>query len=250
MNFLIVNDDGISSEGILALSEALAPHGDLYVCAPDRQQSGKSHSITLVGTIFVHETEYPRAKKAWRVNGTPADCTKIGIQFCKKMGVEIDIVFSGINKGSNLGADTLYSGTVGGAMEGVLLGYRAVAVSVNGHDASHFEAAGDLAVQSIPLVMNMEPGKVININTPDLPREEIKGIAYGILGPSFFVDGFVLKEGNEYCLEGEIPDYSHLGLSVDIGANSHGYATVTPLDPDFTDKELLKYMAENWSLSL
>ena len=250
MNFLIVNDDGITSEGIVALAEALAPHGNLYVCAPDRQQSGKSHSITIVGTIFVHETEFPMATKAWRVNGTPADCTKIGIQFCKEMGVDIDIVFSGINKGSNLGADTLYSGTVGAAMEGVLLGYRAVAVSVYGHYAKNFEPAGDLAVQCIPMVMAMEPGRVININTPDLPREEIKGIAYGTLGPSFFVDGFVQREGNEYGLEGDIPDYKHLGLSVDIGANCNGYATITPLDPDFTDKELLAHMAENWSLKL
>ena len=249
MNFLIVNDDGIASEGIIALAEALSKHGDIYVCAPDNQQSGKSHSITLMGSIFVEEEDFPNAKKAWRVNGTPADCTKVGVQMCRRYNIDLDIIFSGINKGSNLGSDTLYSGTVGAAMEGVLLGFRAIAVSVNGHEASHFDAACDLAIQAIPHVMELEPGLVININTPDKPREEIKGIVYAPLGPSYFDDGFTLKEGNEYHLEGIIPDFKHLGTSVDIGANYLGYATITPLKPDFTDREMLEKIPE-WRFTI
>ncbi len=249
MNFLLVNDDGIRAEGIFELAQALADHGTLFLCAPDRQQSGKSHSITLTDTIEVYEADFPGAERAWHVNGTPADCTKIGLQMAEKYGVQIDIVFSGINKGSNLGMDTLYSGTVGAAMEAALQGVRAVAVSVNGHDCTNFDAACHLAIQCIPKVMEMEPGYVININCPDLPREEIKGVRYATLGPSYFVDGFVLQDGNQYKLEGSIPDYSHLGEGVDVGANTLGYATVTPIQPDLTAWNEMKRVS-NWGLKL
>ena len=249
MNFLLVNDDGINSEGIFELAKALSEQGTLFLCAPNKQQSGKSHSITLSGSIQVEETEFEGAAKAWKVDGTPADCTKIGLQMCEADGVKIDIVFSGVNKGSNLGGDTLYSGTVGAAMEGCLLGYRAIAASVNGHEATHFDTACHIAIQCIPKVMEMEPGIVININTPDLPKEELKGIKYSALGPSYFVDGFVQKQGTEYVLEGSIPDYAYLGEDIDAGANALGFATVTPLKYDFTDFDALKTMRD-WGLEL
>ncbi len=249
MNFLIVNDDGITSNGIRALADALMKEGNIFVSAPAWQQSGKSQSITFMESIEVEEVEFDGAEMAWRVHGTPADCTKIGLQLCEEAGHPIDVVFSGINQGSNLGTDTLYSGTVGAAMEAILQGVRAVAVSVESHNAVYFETACDLAVQMIPIVMWMEPRVVININTPNLPKEEIKGIKYAALGPSFFLDGFVYKEGTTYQLEGHIPDFSHLGEALDVGANSLGYATITPLKPDHTDYELLSKM-HDWDLSL
>lgn len=249
MNFLIVNDDGIDSRGIRALADALKGEGNIFVSAPAKQQSGKSQSITFMETITVEEVEFQGAEKAWKVHGTPADCTKLGLQLCEEAGSKIDIVFSGINQGSNLGTDTLYSGTVGAAMEAILQNTRAVAVSVGDHEATHFDVACDLAVQMIPIVMWMDPTVVININTPNLPREEIKGLRYAALGPSFFLDGFVYKEGSTYKLEGHVPDFSHMGEALDVGANSLGYATITPLRPDHTDHELLAKMAE-WDLSI
>ena len=215
MNFLLVNDDGVQSEGIFELAAALAKEGTLFLCAPDRQQSGKSHSITLMESVEITEVDFPGADHAWQVKGTPADCTKLGLQKAEEYGVKIDIVFS--------------SGTVGAAMEGALQGIRAIAVSVNDHDAHHFDTARHLAVQCIPKIMEMEPGAVLNINCPNVPREEVKGIKYVSLGPTYFVDGFVLKEGNEYMLEGSIPDFSRLGDAIDVGANTLGYATITPL---------------------
>ena len=249
MNFLLVNDDGIQSEGIFELAAALSKQGTLFLCAPDRQQSGKSHSITLMDTVEITEADFPGAAHAWHVDGTPADCTKLGLQKAKEFGVDIDIVFSGINKGCNLGRDTLYSGTVGAAIEGALQGIRAIAVSVNDHNAYHFETACHLAVQCIPKIMEMKPGAVININTPNLPREEIKGIKTTSLGPNYFVDGFVLKYGNKYLLEGSIPDFSYLEDSVDVGANYMGYATITPLQFDFTAWNEMDRVS-NWDLKL
>ena len=249
MNFLLVNDDGVQSEGIFELAAALAKEGTLFLCAPDRQQSGKSHSITLMESVEITEVDFPGADHAWQVKGTPADCTKLGLQKAEEYGVKIDIVFSGINKGCNLGADTLYSGTVGAAMEGALQGIRAIAVSVNDHDAHHFDTACHLAVQCIPKIMEMEPGAVLNINCPNVPREEVKGIKYVSLGPTYFVDGFVLKEGNEYMLEGSIPDFSRLGDAIDVGANTLGYATITPLKYDFTDWSNMDRVS-GWNLKL
>ena len=249
MNFLIVNDDGIDSKGIRALADALSTQGNIFVSAPAMQQSGKSQSITFMESIEVEPANFDGAELAWKVHGTPADCTKIGLQLCEAAGKPIDIVFSGINQGSNLGTDTLYSGTVGAAMEAILQGVRAVAVSVGDHNAKYFEVACDLAIQVIPIVMWMEPKVVLNINTPNLPKERIKGLKYAALGPSFFLDGFVYKEGTTYQLEGHVPDFSHLGEALDVGANSLGYATITPLRPDHTDHELLAKMAE-WDLSL
>ena len=249
MNFLIVNDDGIESKGIRALADALAPQGKVFVSAPAIQQSGKAQSITFMESIEVEPVEFDGAEMAWKVHGTPADCTKIGLQLCALDGHEIDIVFSGINHGSNLGTDTLYSGTVGAAMEAILNDTRGVAISVGDHNPVNFEAACDLAVQIIPIVMWMEPQVILNVNVPDLPKGEIKGIRYASLGPHFFLDGFVYKEGNTYQLEGHIPDYSHMGEALDVGASSLGYATITPLRPDHTDHEFLAKMAD-WDLSL
>lgn len=249
MNFLLVNDDGIDSAGLHALAVALAKKGDVYVAAPSEQQSGMSHSISLMGSIVIKEEEVPCATKAWRVNGTPADCTKVGLQRCREMNIPIDIVFSGINKGSNLGSDTLYSGTVGAAMEAALQKYHGVAVSVNDHDAKHFDCACDLAIGVIDKVLDMPTNIVININTPNKPKEEIKGVKYPVLGPSYFVDSFVLKENGQYMLEGAVSDFSHLGDGVDVGANAMGYATVTPLQFDFTSRECLEKI-KDWNLTI
>ena len=249
MNFLLVNDDGIESQGLRALADALKAQGNVFVSAPARQQSGKSQSITFTESIEVELAEFEGAEMAWKVHGTPADCTKIGLQLSALEGHEIDIVFSGINHGSNLGTDTLYSGTVGAAMEAILQGKRGAAVSVGDHNPIHFDVACDLAVQLVPIVMWMEPTVMLNVNVPDLPKEEIKGIRYASLGPNFFLDGFVYKEGNTYQLEGHVPDYSHMGEALDVGASSLGYATITPLRPDHTDHELLAKMMD-WDLVL
>lgn len=249
MNFLLVNDDGIHSDGLHALAEALSKKGKVYVAAPATQQSGKSHSISLTEGIEIEEAEVSCAEKAWKVKGTPADCTKVGVQKCKDAGIHIDIIFSGINKGANLGSDTLYSGTVGAAMEGALLNHHAVAVSVNDHDASHFECACDLAIQVIDKVLKLPSNIVININTPNLPKEEIAGVKYPVLGPSYFVDSFVPKSDGKYMLEGHTPNYAGLGDGIDVGANTLGYATVTPLKYDFTCSEYMDTV-KGWELEI
>ena len=145
MNILVVNDDGINSRGLRELVETLTCKGDVYVAAPDGERSGFSRSITLGRKIHVKPREYRGANGAYAVDGTPVDCAKVGIQFFGEAGIEFDIVYSGINLGSNLGRDTNYSGTVGAAIEAALSGIPAVALSVDSHNPEYYGAARRIA---------------------------------------------------------------------------------------------------------
>ena len=250
MNILVVNDDGIQSPGIRALVDALSKVADVFVCAPDGQRSAKSHSITLGDTVLIQPVDFPGAKEALQTSGTPADCTKIGLQFFADAGNPIDMVYSGMNMGSNLGWDTLYSGTVGAAAEAAMSGVHAVAVSVASHTATHFETAGELAVQAMNKVYGkLDPSIVVNINVPDLPREAIKGIKVVPLGSRYYDDKFHPVGGQRYSLSGEPADYSGAAQDVDVTAVHDDYATITPLQFDFTDKKNINTIRE-WNLNL
>lgn len=148
MNILVTNDDGINASGICSLAEALSKVADVYVCAPHTQRSAAGHGITVSKPIEVEERTFARAAKAYAITGTPADCVKIGTKILREQDIKVDMVFSGINLGGNLGTDTLYSGTVSAAIEGSLCGIPSVAVSVNSHEATHFELACELAVNA------------------------------------------------------------------------------------------------------
>jgi len=250
MNILVVNDDGIRAPGIRALVDALSKAADVYVCAPDGQRSAKSHSITLGESVLIQPVEFPGAKSALQTSGTPADCTKVGLQFFEEEGISIDMVYSGMNMGSNLGWDTLYSGTVGAAAEAAMSGIHAVAVSVASHNASHFESAGELAVSLIDKVYGkMDPSTVINLNVPDLPKEKIKGIKVVPLGSRYYDDKFYQDEDGGYSLSGQPADYSHVKQEVDVTAVHGDYATITPLQFDFTDYRNLEIL-RGWNISL
>lgn len=250
MNILVVNDDGIKAPGIRALVDALSKVANVYVCAPDGQRSAKSHSITLGESVLVQHVEFPGAKAALQTSGTPADCTKIGLQFFAEEEIFIDMVYSGMNLGSNLGWDTLYSGTVGAAAEAAMSGVHAVAISVASHDATHFDAAGELAVKVMDKVYGkLDPSIVLNINVPDLPREDIKGVKVVPLGSRYYDDKFHQDEDERYSLSGNPADYSHVEHEVDVTAVHSDYATITPLQFDFTDRKSLDTI-KGWKMSL
>lgn len=250
MNILVVNDDGIQADGIKALARALSEVADVYVCAPSGQRSAKSHAITLNADVLVEEVDFPYAKKAYSVYGTPADCTKIGLQFGGADGKPIDMVFSGINHGSNLGLDTVYSGTVGAAMEAAIDHVHAVSVSVDNHKAVHFEYACKLAVKMIDFVYGkLSTDTVININTPDLPPEKIKGVRVTKLGPRYYDDGFRSEDGKNYRLTGNPPVDFDADADTDVIAARDCYASITPLRFDYTDREKVEKIKE-WDLKI
>lgn len=245
MNILVVNDDGIGSPGIIALVRALSEAADIYVCAPDGQRSAKSHSVTLGHTVLIQKVLFPKAKEAYQISGTPADCTKIGLQFFGEAGIKIDMVYAGINLGGNLGRDTLYSGTVGAAAEAALSGYHAVAVSTNSHEATHFEAAEKLAVHAIGRIYKKLPTSVvININVPDLPENEIKGVKAASLGNRYYDDRFYRVMDGEYEMSGKPSKKVSYSMCSDVAALRDNYASVTPLQFDFTDYGILDKMKD------
>ncbi len=140
------------------------------------------------------------------------------------------MVYSGINFGSNLGMDTLYSGTVGAAMEGALTGVHSVAVSVDSHEARHFDVACELALDVMSFVRTKtSPATVLNINVPDQPREKIKGIRFTRLGGRYYRDIFVPSEGGGYKMEGAPDAVADDRKLLDVTALAEGYASITPL---------------------
>ena len=253
MNILIANDDGIRAEGIKRLAGALSQKANVYVFAPDSQRSAAGHGITVGRAITCTPVAFPGADEAFMVDGTPADCVKLGMRVLENHGVRIDMVFSGINHGSNLGTDTLYSGTVSAAIEGNLCGVPAVAVSVASHKATHFDMACDLAVKALEEgFMRMDPLTTLNINTPDTDKEDIKGVKITRLGARQY-DNWLDEMPDEngalsFKYSGEPLRHNSSNTEIDVLALQAGYATITPLMFDLTNHHIFKTM-KDWGLT-
>lgn len=244
MNILVSNDDGINARGIKELVKVLSERARIYVCAPDSQRSASGHGITVSEPITLEETEFEGAEMAFKISGTPADCVKIGMRILQQQNIKIDMVFSGINHGSNLGTDTLYSGTVSAAIEGNICGVPAVAVSVNSHEAEYFDYACYLAGEVCDKAESrLSPDTVLNINVPNLPREQVKGLKYTTLGRreyKEFFKAFKSEDGKrQYRYTGEPVVYEGLPDTIDVIAMQEDYATITPLHRDLTDYKMV-----------
>ena len=244
MNILVSNVDGINAQGIKELVKSLSAEASVYVCAPDGQRSASGHGITVSKHISVREVCFENAEYALSTSGTPADCVKLGMKILADKGIKIDMVFSGINHGGNLGTDTLYSGTVSAALEGNICGVPAVAVSVNSHNAEHFEYACYLAVEVLKKTEGtLSPDIVLNINTPNLPEDEIKGLKYTTLGKREYKEFFApvdLGDGTAaYKYNGEPVVYEGLPDTIDVIAMQEGYASITPIHRDLTAYEMV-----------
>jgi 5'-nucleotidase len=245
MNLLIANDDGIDAKGIKELARALSRIANIYICAPHTQRSACGHGITVNKPILTREVNFPNAKKAWETSGTPADCVKLGLKLLAEQGVKIHMVCSGINHGGNYGTDTLYSGTVSAAIEGCICGFPALAVSVNDHKPQNFEAACDLAVNTVRAVSGkIGANTVLNINVPNLPPSEVKGVKITKLGDREYDEWFQPKQNEkgetEYWYSGTPVVYENLAEETDVLAMQAGYATITPLHYDLTSHKLIE----------
>jgi 5'-nucleotidase len=242
---LVTNDDGIHAQGIAALAQALEPLGDVYVVAPDREQSAVGHALTLHRPLRVDRL----GERRFAVNGTPSDCVNLGV-----LGLLPErpvLVASGINHGSNLGDDVTYSGTVSAAMEGTLLGVPAMAVSQVDADAGGFEEAGRVArlVASRALVEGLPAKTLLNVN---VPRGELRGIRMTRLGHRVYREKVVQEtdpRGRPYYWIGAGPPEWQQDEASDMSAVHAGFATVTPLHLDLTHFGALGRMSE-WEAGL
>lgn len=238
---LVTNDDGIDAMGLRKLVEALASIADVYVAAPMVQHSAKSQSITFLHEVDIEERQVKGAKAACAVHGTPTDCIKIGLVRMKEAGLKPDYVMSGINMGYNTGLATYYSGTVAGAREGALNGITSLALSVGSHEATHFDSILENLPHLMELADKLGSASVLNVNVPDIPPSEIKGIkivpaapfGYGLLFSFFLADNGNYKLGAE-------PGYRDDSMTYDMDWNEKGYMTVSPLPISLEDPEGLE----------
>ena len=237
MNILISNDDGINSKTLRTLVKELSDIANVYVIAPDSERSANSHHFTISGRMRIEEKELDGAIKAYALWGTPCDCIRVGIDYLIKE--KIDLVVSGINKGWNTSNDMVYSGTVAAAKEAFMQGIKSIAFSLNTYEDIDYSEASKVAKELIIKYMeNPISNYFLNVNIPDLPLKDIKGIKVcdeiGIicydncysLEEEFGVKYIKLKEGKE------IYKYDINNQNIDCVAVNNGYITVVPVDND------------------
>jgi 5'-nucleotidase len=243
VRILISNDDGYRARGILALRAALKGLGDLTVVAPDRNRSGASNSLTLEVPLRVAQAE----PDVYYVQGTPTDCVHLAISGL--FPFEPDMVVSGINDGSNLGDDVLYSGTVAAATEGRFLGKPAVAFSLNtdglrGDATRHFETGAHYARAIVERLQGKPFGRatILNVNVPNIPVDSVKGIQVTRLGNRHRSEAVIRAEdprGRPVYWVGPAGASQDAGPGTDFHAVAAGYVSVTPLTVDLTNHAVL-----------
>jgi 5'-nucleotidase len=247
MNILCSNDDGILAPGLALLADACREVGEVTVVAPDREQSGTSHSLTL------HRPLRParRPDGAFQVDGTPTDCVMLALETL--MPDRPDFVFSGVNHGPNMGEDVLYSGTVSAAMEGVMLGVPGVAISFAGGDPEIMATYRETLVRLIRRITSAEDyprNTLLNINLPRMPASEVKGLRVTRLGSRYFSDSLTrMKDpwGREIMWIGGGTITWTGGEDADHAAVAEGYISVTPLHMDLTNYSLIETV-RGWRL--
>ncbi|MBX9723873.1 MAG: 5'/3'-nucleotidase SurE [Candidatus Obscuribacterales bacterium] len=251
MKILISNDDGIYARGIQVLAERLAREAEheVYVVAPDRERSATGHALTLHKPLRVEEIESPgKVKASYWTTGTPSDCVKFAVG--NLVPEPVDLVISGINSGPNLGGEILYSGTVSAAMEGAFLDIPSIAVSLGSSGHRHYEVAAEFIVNLVALLPNSPLGRklFLNVNVPNLPASEIKGVQITKLGVRAYNDRFEKRTDPRgkvyYWLCGEaIEEGEEEGT--DAWCMAKHIISVTPISFNMTDM-LMKERLESW----
>lgn len=244
MRILLSNDDGYQAPGLRALADMLAPLVNITVVAPDRDRSGSSNSLTLDTPIRAHTME----NGFIRVEGTPTDCVHLAITGLLEQ--EPDMVVAGINAGANMGDDVIYSGTVAAATEGRFLGLPAMAVSMASHEPEYF-STGARVVARLISHLQMSPlnaESILNINVPDIPYGELKGIRVTRLGHRHKAEAVVKQldpRGRPVYWVGPAGPEQDAGAGTDFDAVRNGYVSVTPIQVDLTRHSALEEVA-NW----
>jgi 5'-nucleotidase len=241
---LLTNDDGIHSDGLIKLEEALGEVGDVYTVAPASEMSGASHSLTLARPLRIRRID----ERHWSVDGTPTDCVTLALNKILTEEERPNICVSGINHGGNLGDDATYSGTVAGALEATILGVPGIAISLVAREQFDFTEAARFAVTAVRKVLNegLPEGTLLNIN---IPRTEIKGVRVtrqGIKKARPVISEHIDPRGKPYFWIGE----EYFGKSSEDGTDyqaiEDGFISVTPLKSDMTDHRALTAI-ETWN---
>jgi 5'-nucleotidase len=250
LNILITNDDGIHAPGIFALKKALDSVGNVLVVAPDTERSAVGHAITLSDPLRVSKVYRDDSLFGWAVNGTPADCVKLGIRCISEK--PIDIVVSGINLGPNTATNIMYSGTVSAAAEAVIMGVPGLAISLTSFDTPEFEYSSRLAQQLTKKIIDfgLPEGTLLNVNIPPLKPEEIEGIVITRQGRGRYEESFDKRidpnNRTYYWLSGKRMNLDHED-DVDDVVIRHNKVSITPVRYDLTDTDMLEKL-QRWNI--
>ena len=242
MRILLSNDDGYFAPGLAALAEGLSGLGEITVVAPERDRSGASNSLTLDRPLSVRS-----AHNGFRyVNGTPTDCVHMVVTGI--LDFEPDVVVSGINSGSNMGDDTLYSGTVAAATEGYLLGIPSVAVSLVGTEFEHYATAARVAAIIVERIGRSPLGApvLLNVNVPDVPFDALAGMEVTRLGRRHKAQPVVKGQnprGETVYWVGPAGAAREAGPGTDFNALERGAVSITPLQVDLTHASQIPVVA-------
>jgi len=242
MKILLSNDDGYHAEGLAELARAVSELAETIIVAPDRNQSGASHSLTLDAPLRVSQTD----EGVYFVNGTPTDCVHLAITGL--LPTEPDMVMAGINHGSNLGDDVLYSGTVAAAIEGRFLGLPAMAVSLVSEEPRYFKTASQAACELLQRLQEdpLPADTILNINVPDMPFDELRGYQATRLGFRHRSEAMVSMQdprGRPVYWIGAAGPGQDAGPGTDFHAVKEGYISVTTLQVDLTKLDAIASLA-------
>ena len=257
---LLTNDDGIEAPGLRALLQALRPLGEVMVFAPDHNWSAAGHTKTMHKPLRIdrYSLDCPPTDdegdvvEAYVTTGAPSDCVALAL-----LGIlpqKPDLVISGINQGANLGHDLTYSGTVAAAMEAVIFGLPAVAVSLDSYSSHDFAIAAQVTAQVVGQVQErgLPAGTFLNVNVPNRAPQEIAGVAITRLGQRVYRDILVERHdprGRPYYWIGGEPPSGHLDDGTDIWAVANGYVSITPIHLDMTAHDLIPVL-QDWQFQV
>ena len=248
MKILLSNDDGFLAPGLKMLAKVLGEIAEITVVAPDRNRSGASNSLTLDNPLRVTTAE----NGFFCVNGTPTDCVHVAVTGL--LNEMPDMVVSGINEGSNLSDDVLYSGTVAAATEGRFLGLPSIAVSLAGPHCRHYDTAAQIAKMLVLRLQSTRPpaDMILNVNVPDLPLSEIKGFQVTRLGTRHIAEPTIKAvdpRGRKIYWVGQPGPEQDAGPGTDFHAVNMGYVSITPLHLDLTHYKVFEQLS-GWVSSI
>lgn len=245
IRILITNDDGIHSEGIAALENALKEIGDVYVVAPESEMSGASHSLTLARPLRIRQID----RRHWTVDGTPTDCVTFALNRILPPEELPHICASGINHGANLGDDATYSGTVAGAMEATILGVPGIAFSLVANRHHDFTEAARVAkdLTRKAIEEGLPKGTLLNVNVPKGVPRGVRVTKQGLKNAKPIISEHTDPRGKFYYWIGEDRQGFHADEGgSDFQAIDDCYVSVTPMRSDLTNYAALELL-KNWN---
>lgn len=244
MRILLSNDDGYFAPGLAVLAETLSTIADIVVVAPERDRSGASNSLTLDRPLMLRQAD----SGFYYVNGTPTDCVHLAVT--GMLDTLPDMVISGINHGANMGDDTVYSGTVAAATEGYLLGVPSIAVSLTNHAGGHFSTAARVVLELVERMLKQPTltPVLLNVNVPDVPYDELQGLAVTRLGRRHKAEPVVKStnpRGQTVYWVGAAGAAQDASEGTDFYAVIQQQVSITPLQIDLTHYQQLD-MLQGW----